>query len=86
MHHHRLRYDDFWTTGIWVGLRIFLLPLLVLGLFYLVSNTERFGVAAQTAKALGPLDQALAQISAGMGGTSGSSWTRPGPGAKWLRP
>lgn len=31
---YRLSYDDFWSTGIWVGLRIFLFPAIVFCLFY----------------------------------------------------
>lgn len=38
-HRYRLRYDDFWSTGIWVGLRIYLIPVTVF-LIFLAAKSD----------------------------------------------
>lgn len=48
---YRLSYDDFFSTGIWVMLRIYLFPALIFALFFLAGQDE--GIAFQSAS--GPL-------------------------------
>jgi len=90
MHHYRLRYDDFWSTGIWVGLRIFMVPAIVAMLF--LSSKDGNPVSDRMGNALAPMNQSLAQITSSLGGMGGltakssSDYFKPGPGAKWVRP
>lgn len=91
MHHHRIRYDDFWSTGIWVGLRIFFLPMIIAALFYMSKQDSRFDVTSYIDRAMAPMSQSLNQINGALGNTLRvtrpvSNYFKPGPGAKWVRP
>lgn len=88
MHQRIGMFDDFWTTGIWVGLRIFFLPVVIFLLFLVGKEALATGqmpgpdmVFDRVNAALGQLSQAgITRGDFGSYGFTGSS------GAKFVRP
>lgn len=86
MHQRIGLFDDFWTTGIWVGLRIFFLPAVILMIALVGKDALATGQLPGPDMIFDRVDAALSQLSqAGItrgdfGGSLGAT------GAKFVRP
>ncbi len=87
MSRRRETIGGFWDTGIWVGLRIFLLPGLLFIGYMAFQSPARFGLPDIPNPIEGAFDSALDKLDAALSRQPAQRSTfTPGPGAKWIRP
>lgn len=96
--HHGF-FDGFWSTGIWVGLRIYLLPCLLLAGIYMSGATaegssaggklgghlSKFQVMDQFDASMSAFNGVMGQAKANVLGFGGGA-VRGSAGAKFIRP